>query len=125
MKTNYIILAISCLFISSLRAQELYSEDFEDYTSGYVGSDDSGQTPGQGGWLTTVESSYSIETPFDSLFQIQNDPTHGKVITITGLPHLYIGDTTMKKYIYEAVTNRIAGNDVFKFEVYFYTGHQP
>ncbi|MDR6969519.1 hypothetical protein J2X31_003552 [Flavobacterium arsenatis] len=54
MKTNNIIVAISFLFISSLKAQVLYSENFENYFVGDVGSDSSGQTSGQGGWFTSL-----------------------------------------------------------------------
>ncbi|MFA5556341.1 MAG: T9SS type A sorting domain-containing protein [Flavobacteriaceae bacterium] len=118
MKTNNIILAISFLFISSLKAQELYSEDFENFTIGYVGSDATGQASGQGGWFT------ASPTQLDSLFQIQNDPANGKVITVTGNPYLTAGNTGIRKDIDEVIIDRIIGNNVFKFEMDFYTA-QP
>lgn len=126
MKTNNIILVISFLFISSLKAQVLYSEDFESYSIGDVGTDFTGQTIGQGGWFTT--SGWAIihyPTPsFNGLFQIQNDPANRNGITITGHPYLYAGGTVLEKDIDVVLANRINGNDIFKFEVDFYTAQQ-
>lgn len=126
MKTNSIILVISFLFISSLKAQELYSEDFESYSIGNVGTDFTGQTNGQDGWFTTSAwaTQYSPTPSFNSLFQIQNDSANGNGITITGHPYLYTGGVVLEKDIDMALANRITGNDIFKFEVDFYTAQQ-
>ena len=41
-------------------AQVLYSENFNNLTSGNVGTDDTGTIPGKGGWYTT---SHNYTTP--------------------------------------------------------------
>lgn len=52
MKKKVILSAITFMFFHSLTAQELYSEDFENFIIGNVSTDSSGQTEGQGGWHT-------------------------------------------------------------------------
>lgn len=125
MKKNVILSAITFLFFQNLLAQELYNEDFEDFTLGNVGTDSSGQTEGQGGWYTYSHWTYMNSTPYNDLFQIENTTTNGKVIAL--LPHPYpysSAGTYINKDLNTVITNRTLGNDVIKLEVDFYTGQQ-
>src|SRR5690606_20341774 len=126
MKKNILIIAISFLSFNSLKAQIIYNEDFETFTIGNVSTSSDGQTPGQGGWfvvssLTQQNSAMSYE----NLFQIENEPVKGKVITMAPHPYPFtIGSTSTRKDISAAITNRTSGNDVVKLEIDFYTGSQ-
>src|SRR5690606_1153459 len=126
MKKNILIIAISFLSFNSLKAQIIYNEDFETFTIGNVSTSSDGQTPGQNGWsvvssLTQQNSAMSFET----LFQIENEPLKGKVITMAPHPYPFtIGSTSIRKDISAAITNRTSGNDVVKLEIDFYTAQQ-
>ena len=58
MKKNTLLSVIMLLFCSGLSAQQLYSEDFENFTLGNVTTSSDGQTAGQGGWFFT--SNYTL-----------------------------------------------------------------
>lgn len=61
----------------------LPSYNFNSYTSGNLGTDTTGVTPGQGGWYT-----YSVGGTSNTAYTIVNDPvaggTHGKSLKMTG-----------------------------------------
>lgn len=123
MKKKVILSAITFMFFHSLTAQELYSEDFENFIIGNVGTNSSGQTEGQGGWHTYSQQTYQHGTPYNDLFQIENTATNGKIIAL--LPHLYpylSNSTYIDKDLNTVITNRTLGKDVIKIEVDFYTG---
>lgn len=126
MKKNILLIAISFLSFNSLKAQIIYNEDFETFTIGNVSTSSDGQTPGQNGWfvvssLTQQNSAMS----FENLFQIENEPVKGKVITMAPHPYPFtIGSTSIRKDISAAITNRTSGNDVVKLEIDFYTAQQ-
>lgn len=125
MKNNTILLVLTLLFFGSVSAQVLYNEDFENFTIGNVSASSDGQTAGQGGWFTASSFTQLNSMPFEYLFQIQNEPTKGKVITMAPHPYPYsIGGTSIRKELNAEITNRILGNNVFKLEIDFYTGIQ-
>lgn len=125
MKKNIILSVITFLFLHGLSAQPLYSEDFEDFTLGNVGTDSSGQTPGQEGWYTYSQHAFETGTPYNDLFQIENTAMNGKAIVMYPHPYPYlIKGTRISKNLNTEISNRTLGNDIIKLEIDFYTGQQ-
>lgn len=125
MKKNTIHSLILFLFCCSLSAQELYSENFENFTVGNVSSLSDGQTIGQGGWTAFSHWTHQNETPFSHLFQIENTNTNGKVITMAPHPFPYSSTNTfISRDLNNVVTNRTLGNNIIKLEIDFYTAQQ-
>jgi len=125
MKKNIILSVITFLFLHGLSAQPLYSEDFEDFTLGNVGTDSSGQTPGQEGWYTYSQQAFETNTSYNDLFQIENTTTNGKTIVMYPHPAPYLSKgTRISKNLNTEISNRTLGNDIIKLEIDFYTGKQ-
>lgn len=125
MRKNTLISAIMFLFYCSLSAQQLYSENFENFTLGNVSTASDGQTAGQGSWYVYSHWTYQNGTPYEYLFQIENTTTNGKVISMAPHPYPYlISGTSINKDLNTAIANRTLGNNVIKLEVDFYTGQQ-
>ncbi|HUH25191.1 MAG TPA: T9SS type A sorting domain-containing protein [Flavobacterium sp.] len=108
-------------------SQVVYSDDFENYTLGNLGTIPDGQTPGQGGWLTEVKRlPTALPTTADNpLFTITNEPNRGKVLTLAA-PLLPDRTALNAKKINLAplIDNRNTNNNVLKFEIDYYTGSQ-
>src|SRR5690606_6810925 len=104
-------------------AQVLFTENFENYTLGNLGTDPHGAIPGQGGWFT-----FSLgNTKANDLFLITNEPNKGKVLTLTvnniAAPQKeYLH--AIKQGLDTLIDKRIIGNNVIKFELDYYTGEQ-
>ena len=118
---KYIIL-LSIVFYTVATSQVILNENFENYTLGNLGTDPTGVMPGQGGWLTTLNTK-DIKT--NDSFQIVNVPVKNKVLqlSLTGSKR----DTTSDARASLTITNlmdekRTSGNNVIKFELDFYTG---
>lgn len=125
MKNNTILLVLTLLFFGSVSAQVLYNEDFENFTIGNVSDSSNGQTAGQGGWFAASSLTQQNSMPFEYLFQIQNEPTKGKVITMAPHPYPYaIGNTSIRKDLKAVINNRTTGNDVIKLKIDFYTAQK-
>ena len=61
----------------------LYFEDFEKFSLGNVGTDITGDIPGQGGFLTKITTSIVGSTNgSNSDFRIQVDPKRGNILAI-------------------------------------------
>ena len=106
------------LFYTSISiGQILDSENFESLTLGNVGTDISGTTPGQGGYLTFTSSGKNSD------FQIINSgSTNGKTLK------LFAEDNTDGvKYIWKdglntAWSSRTGGNNIIQIEYDIFTG---
>ncbi len=101
-------------------AQVLYSENFNNLTSGNVGTDDTGIVQGKGGWYTT---SHTNPTPYtgNNDFKIIAEPGRGNVLQVTG-PAVSGGRNLIAlKNLGLLWNNRTAGNNVLKIEYDFYT----
>jgi len=121
---NILLITIALFTVSITNGQVLYDEDFETYTLGNLGTDFTGVTPGQGGWLTLCSP---IKTKDNSLFTITNEPNKGNVLTLssgTATP-TNISNLAKKTDLNTLIDNRNSGNNVIKFEVEYYTGAQP
>lgn len=105
------------LFLNSLTAQVLYTENFDNYNLGNLGTDPKGVILGQGGWLTTTGSNAA---PNNNYFTITNEQNKGKVLTLTTLVNS--GLVAVKTGIDTFVNQRTNGYNVIKFEIDYYTG---
>lgn len=117
MKKTVLFLAILLLTGYFGTAQVLYSEDFDNLTLGNVGTDPTGQTPGQGGWHTR---SYDQSNNY---FKIVSEPGRGKVMElITPQSQNITNNALQKRGVDDLWNNRTPGNDVLKIEYDFFTG---
>ena len=113
-----ILFIIWLLFVTPvIKAQVLYTDNFDNYNLGNLGTDVTGKTPGQWGWYTS-----SFYTQANSLFTIVNETDRGKVFEInTGITDAE-ALSAWKTNLHLLMANRVAGNDVIMFEMDFYTG---
>lgn len=118
---KYIIL-LSIVFYTAATSQVILNENFENYTLGNLGTDFNGNIPGQGGWLTTLNTK-DIKT--NDSFQIVNVPVKNKVLQLS-LKGAKPDTTSLAKALFP-ISNlvdekRTPGNNVVKFEIDFFTG---
>ena len=117
---KYLLVLITVLSFICMNSQVLYNETFDNLTVGNLGTDPTGVTPGQGGWLT--ESEFAKH---NSVFTIVNETNRGKVLDLT-TP--YSKDTEhyflIKPHLNTLIDNRTAGNDVIKIEIDYFTGNK-
>src|SRR5690606_839452 len=120
---KYIFFLIPLLFVNAVYSQVLYSDDFDNYTLGNLGTDPTGIIPGQGGWLTKTD----YTAPNNSYFTVTTEPNKGKVLTLSapvspssGNYFSYISKPGIDSFI----DQRTNGNNVIKFEIDYYTGPQ-
>jgi len=121
MKTN-ILLILTVLFTVQLTsAQVLWSENFDNLTLGNIGTDFTGQTPGQGDWYT-LSLAYVVPADADNkYFKIVAEPNRGNVLQIISLPSM--GTNFIQKRGLDVLwNNRTQGNDVLKLAFDFFTG---
>ncbi|UUV20743.1 T9SS type A sorting domain-containing protein [Paenimyroides aestuarii] len=104
-------------FMNTAYSQVLYTENFDSFNWGYLGTDPTAKIPGQGGWLT-----YSMYTQSNNFFSIVNESGKGKVLDIS-IP-LSPGESlrAYKSNLSPLMGNRTAGNEVLKFEIDYFTG---
>jgi len=120
MKNSIYIITI-VLFVNSLYSQVLYNETFNSYTTGNVGTDFTGTTPGKGGWLTECSLPGAQS---NNLFTITSEANKGNVLTLsnnTTIP-LNTGLVAKKMGLESLINQRTPGNNVLKFELDYYTG---
>lgn len=117
---NILLTILTLVFSPLISAQVLYSENFNNYTIGNLGTDPNGAIPGQGGWLTLCGYTKS-----NSFFSIVNETNRGKVLDLTTN---YTKNTEafglIKPNIDKLIDTRTPGNDVIKFEIDFFTGNK-
>lgn len=119
-----VLFVATLLFATQLTtAQVLYSENFDNLTLGNVGTDFTGNTPGQGGWYT--KSNTATANQSNNYFKIIAETGMGKVLEITSP---VVNNTTSArvntaiiKDLEKNWNNRTVGNDVLKIEYDFYT----
>src|SRR5690554_122274 len=112
-----LLILTTVLCLNTIKAQVLYTENFDNYNIGNLGTDPTGVTPGQGGWHT-----YSAYTKVNSFFTISNETGRGKVLNLSTGSVNYENFAVAKKISYSTIANRLPGNDVFMFEIDYYTG---
>lgn len=108
------------VYSCSLNAQVLYTDDFDNYNTGYLVSDYKGQLAGQGGW-----SAFSwYETQSHTPFTITTEAGKGKVLNITSPLTNRDAFWIYKRNLNSYIANRTPGNDVIRFEIDYFTGVQ-
>src|SRR5690554_449119 len=125
MKKYLLYLTATFLTAHFADAQVLYTEDFNNLSVGNVGTDITGQTPGQGGWYTiqgVVNPGSSIVTNSD--FQIVPENTKGNILIIkeTSSTIQSLGRNVYRSDIETIWNQRIPGNDILKLSFELYTG---
>lgn len=123
---KYILILITAVFYNTATSQVLYSESFDNFTLGNVGTDPTGVIPGKGGWLTECTQPY---VPYNNnLFTINSEANKGNVLTLalsntTGSVAPSNSMIIAKKMGLELlIDQRTLGNNVLKFEIDYYTG---
>ena len=117
---KYLLFLISLLFINTIYSQELYSEDFNNFKLGNLGTDPDGLIAGQQGWFT-----YSIFSKDNSFFTIKKEVPLGNQSLVLSIPP---GSSTAESIgVYKTNLNtlidqRLPGNDVIKFEIEVFRG---
>jgi len=117
-----ILLVLSTVIIStSAYSQIIWNEDFNSLTNGNLGTDITGATAGQNGWLTIAETTATNSA--NSNFQIATiDAMHAKSLQMTGSNGIAGTKAVFKNDVATAWTNRTSGNNVIQLEFDFYTG---
>ena len=118
MLKNLLILIVGLTVHDGL-SQVLYSETFTNYTVGNIGTDLSGATSGQGGWLTYGSSDASS----NSDFTITTDGNPGKGIRMLGIDNdVFGGYKILWKGGFPALWNsRTMGNNIIEVESDYYS----
>jgi len=123
MKTTILFISILIFAAQFTTAQVLYSENFDNLTLGNVGTDFTGNTPGQGGWYTLSQSTEIPVQNSNNYFKIVTEPGRGKVLELAATPGK--GQIFLQKRGVDALwNNRNTGNNILKIEIDFYTGDQ-
>ncbi|RZJ67302.1 MAG: T9SS type A sorting domain-containing protein [Flavobacterium sp.] len=114
------LLIFSAILVSSIAgAQTLLTEDGTSLTVGNVGTDLTGTTPGQGGWLTTVP----VPTGAVTDFQVVNvGSTYGNTIQLTGSNAAAANTRRMFKDVSGIWATRDTGNEVAQVQFSYFTG---
>jgi hypothetical protein len=127
MKKLLLLIYLVLLSFTS-NAQVLFTDDFESYTLGNLGTNTTGAVAGKGGWYSYVEKG----TAPNNSFYITTDATKGKVLALASndLPY---GQNfyAIQQGLDALIDQRLPGNNVIMFQVDFYTigtdnsGHFP
>ena len=120
------LLFLVCMALGQLSAQTLQSESFNALTIGNVGTDITGTTAGQGGWLTYSENGAAGTTSTNannSNFQIVVSGFN----STNGLQFIGPNGNAGGRYMWKdglgaAWASRTAGNNNIEVEFDFYTG---
>jgi len=111
-----ILLSLSMLAtVLSAQAQVFETIDFSEFVVGNIGTDVTGNTPGQAGFLTLNGST--------SDYQIVNDGgDHGNVLQLTGSSTSTITRSMWKDGLDDTWDFREEGNNIIQIEYDFFTG---
>jgi len=117
MKTKILFIATILFTVQLTSAQVLWSENFDFLTLGNVGTDDTGTTPGQGGWYTMP---YNQDNNY---FKIIAEPGRGNVMELIAPQSQNMNQNKIQKRgVADLWNTRISGNDILKIEYDFFTG---
>src|SRR5690554_5817317 len=124
MKKYLLYLTATFLTAHFADAQVLYTEDFNNLSVGNVGTDITGQTPGQGGWYTLGAVNKGTNFITNADFQITLENTKGNILTIKETPSATqtTGRSVYRSDIETIWNQRTPGNDILKLSFELYTG---
>lgn len=117
---KYLFFILPFLYLNKLQAQVLLNDNFDNYTVGNLGTDNTGVVPGQGNWFTEVIHPNPL-IPNHSTTTIATEILKGKVLILTTQQSEVL---TAKKDLSTFINQRTTGNNVIKFEIDYYTGSQ-
>ena len=110
------------MFLQTTTAQTLFTDNFDSYTVGNLGTDFSGITPGQGGWYTKRASANSLESP--NAASVITEAGRGKVLKFTNsnlnYPTHHVN--AYRPNVNTLIDQRTAGNNVIAVEFDLFTG---
>ncbi len=113
--------SILCLFFlgsgTTLKAQALFEEDFNNYPAGHLINNYTSTTPQQGGWYS------GITPPVLGSAMVTPEAGKGNVLIITSNGVSTVGGLTFSQdygIIDVLWNNRTVGNNILKFEYEFY-----
>ncbi len=119
MKKTLLLLLIT--LGGTLQAQVLVNEPSTSLTIGNVGTDLTGVTPGQGGWLTLVAAT-AVPAGQNSDFQVvDKGVVYGKAFQVTGASSA-TGTRWLMKDVTAGWTGRTPGNNIAEVEFDMFTG---
>ena len=101
-----------CFLCTTIKAQVLFSETFDNYAVGELNTDHSGSTPGKGGWYVK-ENAFP---PYTLSVEVVPENGRGNVVVISSGNGKGTTASLTKKQINTLWNNRTAGNNVLKFE---------
>lgn len=115
----------SCLLASAsglFFGQSVFTDNFEAAILGNLGTDITGTTPGQGGWLITAATTASNSAA--SNFQVQaNNAKHGKVLSILGsASNVGTKQINQNNKLTSVWGTRTPGNDILTYEFDVFSG---
>lgn len=119
MKKKLTIYFCLLFVIPTVKAQVLFTEDFNSYPTGPLNTVYDNTTPGYGGWLVSRSPNY-LATPM-----ITAETGKGNVLTITTTTTTPTDGLTFRQepgFLASLWNNRTPGNNIFKFEYEFYGG---
>ena len=109
---KYTVTFLLLLVISTVKAQVLFSEDFDSYPTGHLNTDYTNTTPGQGGWLVSKGNNAT------GAVMVTPEAGKGNVINLTSTDAVNFQQAN--GIINALWNNRTAGNNILKFEYEFY-----
>lgn len=113
-----LLLIFFTLSFQTIKAQLFYNENCTALTVGNVGTDVTGVTPGQGGWLT-----YVAATGLNTDFQVVNvGGVYGNAFQITGSANASNTRWLFKNNLQSLWASRTAGNNILEVEFDYFTG---
>ena len=113
MKKTTFLAFITLLFFNSVNAQLLWSEDFDTYPVGNIGTDITGTVPGYGNWYTEIVNGNGTIADF----KIISEPNKGNVINI-----IEANPSSRLKRVYKRDLDvfwnqKTAGNNIFSLSL--------
>ena len=121
-----IFLIMCCLFAQISIAQLLYTENFDNLTVGNLGTDTTGNIPGQGGWFTHTDV-WTAPTPVsgpNTDYQIAAESGKGNILKIQCfVSNEHARSTVFRTGLKTLWQQRTTGNNVLKFTFDYFTGN--
>lgn len=116
----YSLSMLLCFLTQTSEAQLLYSEDFDNYSAGSIGTNINGTVPGKGGWYTYHTGS----NPNIADFQLVPEPGRGNVLKLPSLSTQVASNhcVVFRNDLLSHWQKRNTGNNILKLSFDFYTG---
>lgn len=114
MKKNTFLAFVVFFIWSNVKSQVLYSENFDNLQLGDLSNDNTGQTPGQGGWYVEIPSNNNMA------IRVIPESGRGNVLGFGWLNGQSATGNARLKNLSSLWNTRTSGNDIFKMEFDLY-----